>query len=45
MKNRKIRITLEIPQELFRALSDYAGKHTDGNLSAAVRRAIREVVK
>jgi hypothetical protein len=45
MTKKKIRITLELPSDLLRALSGYALQHTDGNMSAAIRKALREVLK
>ena len=39
------RITIPVPTELLRKLEAYAARHTDGNLAAAVRRIVREVVK
>jgi hypothetical protein len=42
---KKIRITFELPAEVLKRLADYALKHTDGNVSAAVRRILREVLR
>ena len=39
------RITIPMPADLVKRLEAYAARHTDGNLAAAVRRIVREVVK
>jgi hypothetical protein len=45
MAKKKTRITLELPKDMLRALGLYALQHTDGNMSAAIRKALREVLK